>query len=226
MGNCQAIDGATLVIQHPCGRVDKLYWPVTASEIMRMNPGHHVALLITTTVFHPNNGNNKNNNNTSNSNSKSSSSNDNKNGNSNTVRVTRVKLLRPTDTLALGHAYRLISTQEAMKGMVAKKQAKMRKHGLKLEGQEVAVKDAERFSITSQKLDRDNQVYNILSFHRYVLSKISQRLPLLYDKEKQSQVLCLQGLPKKYKGQQELLEWHSWSSILALIGDQNWAKFS
>ncbi|KAJ0048551.1 hypothetical protein Pint_15388 [Pistacia integerrima] len=50
MGNCQAIDTATLVIQHPCGKVDKLYWPVNASEIMRMNPGHYVALLISTTL--------------------------------------------------------------------------------------------------------------------------------------------------------------------------------
>ncbi|GAY38922.1 hypothetical protein CUMW_040400 [Citrus unshiu] len=38
MGNCQAIDAATLAIQHPCGKVDKFYWPVSACEVMRMNP--------------------------------------------------------------------------------------------------------------------------------------------------------------------------------------------
>ncbi|KAL0421822.1 UNVERIFIED_CONTAM: hypothetical protein Slati_3205100 [Sesamum latifolium] len=51
MGNCQAIDSATLVIQHPNGKVDKLYSPVAAAEIMKMNPGHYVALLLTTTFY-------------------------------------------------------------------------------------------------------------------------------------------------------------------------------
>ncbi|GAB2289526.1 hypothetical protein Dimus_023837 [Dionaea muscipula] len=155
MGNCQAIDAATLVIQHPSGKVDKLYWPVTASEIMRMNPGLCVALLITTTVYHP----------TTTTNIKISTipkndsknyNNDNMTSNGSTVRVTRVKLLRPTDNLALGNVYRLISTQEVKKGMVAKKQAKMRKDGVKVEGTEVAVKDAERLARRSQ-LDSNKQ---------------------------------------------------------------------
>lgn len=50
MGNCQAIDTATLVIQYPSGKVDKLYWPVTASKVIKMNPGHYVALLMSTTL--------------------------------------------------------------------------------------------------------------------------------------------------------------------------------
>ncbi|KAL6997215.1 hypothetical protein U1Q18_007337 [Sarracenia purpurea var. burkii] len=113
MGNCQAIDNSTLAIQHPCGRVDKLYWPVTAAKVMKMNPGHHVALLLTitttttavtttatTTTHHHNN---------------------------NSVRVTRIKLLRPTDTLILGQVYRLVTTQDVMKGLWAKKHAKMKK---------------------------------------------------------------------------------------------------
>ncbi|KAG5522896.1 hypothetical protein RHGRI_034893 [Rhododendron griersonianum] len=50
MGNCQAIDNASLVIQHPCGRADKLYSPVSANEVMKMNPGHYVAQLLTTTA--------------------------------------------------------------------------------------------------------------------------------------------------------------------------------
>ncbi|CAM8929647.1 hypothetical protein QQ045_022061 [Rhodiola kirilowii] len=111
MGNCQAVDTASLVIQHPAGKSEKLFWPIPASQIMKSNPGHYVALLITTTTTTttttaavPGGGADKS-----------------------TVRITRVKLLRPADTLTLGHVYRLISTQEVMKGLVAKKQAKMMK---------------------------------------------------------------------------------------------------
>ncbi|XP_042049337.1 uncharacterized protein LOC121794980 [Salvia splendens] len=102
MGNCQAVDNATLVIQHPNGRVDKHFFPVSAAEIMKMNPGHYVALLLTTTLYSS------------------------KNNNSSTpLRVTRIKLLRHTDSLLLGHVYRLVTSQEVMKGLWAKKQAKM-----------------------------------------------------------------------------------------------------
>ncbi|XWS60686.1 hypothetical protein CRYUN_Cryun07bG0057400 [Craigia yunnanensis] len=110
MGNCQAIDAATLVVQHPCGKVDKFYWHVSASEIMRMNPGHYVALLISTTLYHSSN------------NDKCPASST--NNNVNPVRLTRIKLLRPTDTLVLGQVYRLITTHEVMKGLCAKKHAK------------------------------------------------------------------------------------------------------
>ncbi|XP_047972218.1 uncharacterized protein LOC125214993 [Salvia hispanica] len=116
MGNCQAIDSATLVIQHPNGRADKLYWPVSASEIMKMNPGHYVALLLTTTLYSSPAAAAKNN----------STSVDSKNT---PLRITRIKLLRPTDTLALGHVYRLVSSKEVMKGLWAKKQAKLKSEG-------------------------------------------------------------------------------------------------
>ncbi|KAL1564947.1 hypothetical protein AAHA92_07224 [Salvia divinorum] len=110
MGNCQAVDNATLVIQHPNGRVDKHYFPVSAAEIMKINPGHYVALLLTTTLY------------SSSAAAKQPSTAD----TSNTpLRVTRIKLLRPTDTLLLGHVYRLVTSQEVMKGLWAKKQAKM-----------------------------------------------------------------------------------------------------
>ncbi|KAG6401687.1 hypothetical protein SASPL_138551 [Salvia splendens] len=112
MGNCQAIDSATLVIQHPNGRVDKLYWPVSASEIMKMNPGHYVALLLTTTLY---------------SSPAAAAAAAAKNNSKNIpLRITRIKLLRPTDTLALGHVYRLVSSKEVMKGLWAKKQAKVK----------------------------------------------------------------------------------------------------
>ncbi|KAA3482934.1 Serine/threonine-protein kinase TAO3 [Gossypium australe] len=92
MGNCQAIDAAALVIQHPCGRIE--------SEVMRMNPGHYVSLIIPLPPSEDTNQDDK------------------------AVRFTRVKLLRPSDTLALGHAYRLVTSQGVMEVLKAKKYAK------------------------------------------------------------------------------------------------------
>jgi hypothetical protein len=88
MGNCQAVDAAVLVIQHPCGKIDRLYWPVTASEVMKTNPGHYVSLIIPLPP-QPQEQNHE----------------------QKIVRFTRVKLLRPNETLNLGHAYRLITNQ-------------------------------------------------------------------------------------------------------------------
>ncbi|KAK9669390.1 hypothetical protein RND81_13G126600 [Saponaria officinalis] len=148
MGNCQAIDAASLVIEHQNGKVDKMYLPISASQVMKMNPGHYVALLITTTVCH-----------TKTETTDSSNATD-KKGNSitgrNSVRITRVKLLRPVDTLALGHVYRLISTQEAMKGLVAKKQAKLRKNGIELANSE-GLQEAEKLVKKFQQ-DKKQQV--------------------------------------------------------------------
>lgn len=117
MGNCQATDAATLVLQHPCGKVERFYWPVSAREVMKMNPGHYVAMLISTTLYHQSKTRN---------NSKGVTGN-NTNA-TNPVRLTRIKLLRSTETLLLGHVYRLVTTQEVTKGLHAKKHAKMRKN--------------------------------------------------------------------------------------------------
>ncbi|KAL3578245.1 hypothetical protein D5086_019749 [Populus alba] len=89
MGNCQTIDAAALVIQHPSGKIERLYCPVSVSEVMRMNPGHYVSLIIPLPVS----GDQENQEHVK------------------TVQFTRVKLLRPSNTLALGHAYRLVTTQ-------------------------------------------------------------------------------------------------------------------
>ncbi|KAJ6765233.1 hypothetical protein OIU74_024002 [Salix koriyanagi] len=127
MGNCQAVDAATLVIQHPSGKVENFYWPVIASEVMKMNPGHSVALLLSTSLYPANN-----------------------NGecpaattttNSTPLRVTRIKLLRPTDTLVLGQVYRLITTPEVMKVLCAKKQARLKKNEPESEERPERVKD-------------------------------------------------------------------------------------
>ncbi|XVE54915.1 hypothetical protein DITRI_Ditri03aG0120400 [Diplodiscus trichospermus] len=147
MGNCQAIDAATMVVQHPSGKVDKFYWPVCASEIMRMNPGHYVALLISTTLYH-------------------SSNNDkcpeNSVSNVNPVRLTRIKLLRPTDTLVLGQVYRLITAQEVMKGLCAKKHAKMKKNQQELAGKPYE-KAVLRPEAVARRSEPDNE--NKLSKH-------------------------------------------------------------
>ncbi|XP_030531357.2 uncharacterized protein LOC115741529 [Rhodamnia argentea] len=136
MGNCQAIDAATLVIQHPCGKAEKLYWPVCAGEIMKMNPGHYVALLISTAVCPPPQPPHKN---AALAKEKcSAAAAPAAAADNNSVRVTRIKLLRPTDTLALGQVYRLITAKEVMKVLSAKKHAKMRKgqHDIKVEHEE------------------------------------------------------------------------------------------
>lgn len=61
---------------------------MTANEVMKANPNHCVAMIIT-----------------------SSLADGEKNAANGGVRVTRVKLLKPADTLILGHAYRLIDSQ-------------------------------------------------------------------------------------------------------------------
>ncbi|KAJ4973051.1 hypothetical protein NE237_006225 [Protea cynaroides] len=127
MGNCQAVDTATLVIQHPNGKVERLYWPVRASEVMRTNPGHYVALVLTFCLP------------TNSSDLKHKEHKEkklqehqqqhhiNNISNNNEVRITRVKVLRPTDTLVLGQSYRLVTSQEVMKGLWARKHAKSKK---------------------------------------------------------------------------------------------------
>ncbi|KAF3510154.1 hypothetical protein F2Q69_00005094 [Brassica cretica] len=82
MGNCQAVETATAVLERPDGKSERFYCTVSASEVIKSHPGHHVALLISSSV--PNGG---------------------------SLRVTRIKLLRPSDNLLLGHVYRLISSE-------------------------------------------------------------------------------------------------------------------
>ncbi|KAJ0986671.1 hypothetical protein J5N97_005027 [Dioscorea zingiberensis] len=52
------------------------------------------------------------------------------------VRLTRIKLLKPKDTLLLGHVYRLVSSQEVAKALRARKYEKM----IKKEQQEIRQK--------------------------------------------------------------------------------------
>lgn len=93
MGNCQAVDAAALVLQHPDGKIDRYYGPVSVAEIMRMYPGHYVSLIIPLPD----------------TNIPATGTDD--KTQTRVVRFTRVKLLRPTENLVLGHAYRLITSQ-------------------------------------------------------------------------------------------------------------------
>ncbi|XP_039804201.1 uncharacterized protein LOC120668527 isoform X2 [Panicum virgatum] len=102
MGNCQAAEAATVVLQHPGGRVERLYWATSAAEVMRANPGHYVALV----THRPGEEGGE------------------RRG---AARVTRVKLLKPRDTLALGQAYRLITVAEVTRALQAKKEEKTRR---------------------------------------------------------------------------------------------------
>ena len=81
MGNCQATDAARVTIQHPDSKVEHVFWPLNAGDVMAVYPGHYVAIIITS----PNP-------------STSSSS-----------LVKHLKLLKPDDTLQVGHVYRLVS---------------------------------------------------------------------------------------------------------------------
>ena len=110
MGNCQAIDAAALVIQHPDGKLERLYWPVSASEVMRTNPGHYVSLIIPLPMSPHDTTNDQ-------SRDRDRDQSLEEPPATKTVRFTRVKLLRPSETLTLGHAYRLITSQGINKSL-------------------------------------------------------------------------------------------------------------
>ncbi|CAF2051478.1 unnamed protein product [Brassica rapa] len=114
MGNCQTINAAALVLQHPGGKIDRYYSSISVSEIMSMYPGHYVCLIIPLTEEEEKN-------------IPATVKRDEKKHKKG-VRFTRVQLLRPTESLALGHAYRLITSQEVMKVLREKKCAKTKKH--------------------------------------------------------------------------------------------------
>ncbi|XP_006659403.1 uncharacterized protein LOC102706958 [Oryza brachyantha] len=122
MGNCQAAEVAAVVIQHPGGKVERLYWPATAADVMRSNPGHYVALVLLRV-----------------SSSSSSSSSGGGGGkvehsaaavvdeSGGAAKITRIKLLKPKETLLLGQVYRLVTSQEVTKALQARRQEKMRR---------------------------------------------------------------------------------------------------
>ncbi|KAL8532616.1 hypothetical protein ACS0TY_008992 [Phlomoides rotata] len=135
MGNCQAVDAAALVVQHPSGKQERMYWPITASEVMKMNPGHYVTLIIPLPV----------------SGDGQENSDDKK-----TVKYTRVKLLRPSDTLVLGRAYRLVTNQEVMKVIEAKKHATTKRNQSE-SGENVMINSEKEITSSESALEKNNQ---------------------------------------------------------------------
>ncbi|KAJ3673947.1 hypothetical protein LUZ60_005939 [Juncus effusus] len=119
MGNCQAAEAATVVIQHPDGKIERVYWSVSASHVMASNPGHYVAVIITSP--HPSN--------------KSSTGEasrrtaggqpSRKTTGGGRPAVKHLKLLRPDDTLLMGHVYRLVSFEEVVRKFETKRHAKL-----------------------------------------------------------------------------------------------------
>ncbi|KAG6472774.1 uncharacterized protein LOC122028542 isoform X1 [Zingiber officinale] len=105
MGNCQASEVAMVVIQHPGGKVERLYWPTSAADVMKSNPGYCVA-LVTHSVSEQ------------------------KQDGGGIVRFTRVRLLKPKDMLLLGQVYRLITSQEVTQAVMQRKHDKLRKNQL------------------------------------------------------------------------------------------------
>ncbi|KAF2294736.1 hypothetical protein GH714_015819 [Hevea brasiliensis] len=99
MGNCQAAEAATVVIQHPGNKIERIYWSVSAHEIMNSNPGHYVALVVTSRTMRTENG----------------------------LPLKQLKLLRPDDTLLIGQVYRLISFEDVLKEFASKKCVKLGK---------------------------------------------------------------------------------------------------
>ncbi|CAK7339743.1 unnamed protein product [Dovyalis caffra] len=99
MGNCQAAEAATVVIQHPGNKIERIYWSVSAHEIMTSNPGHYVALIVSSPTMRTENG----------------------------LPLKQLKLLRPDDTLLIGHVYRLVSFEDVLKEFDAKKCVKLGK---------------------------------------------------------------------------------------------------
>ncbi|PRQ48227.1 hypothetical protein RchiOBHm_Chr2g0108341 [Rosa chinensis] len=98
MGNCQAAEAATVIIHHPANnKVERIYWSVSAHEIMTSNPGNYVALVVTSPTLKAENG----------------------------APVKQLKLLRPDDTLLIGQVYRLISFEDVLKEFAAKKSVKL-----------------------------------------------------------------------------------------------------
>ncbi|XP_004974710.1 uncharacterized protein LOC101762765 [Setaria italica] len=115
MGNCQAAEAAAVVIQHPGGKVERLYGPATAGEVMRSNPGHYVALVVLRVAG------------VGGAKPDPLSAGAAAAAGGGVTKITKVKLLKPKDALLLGQVYRLITSQEVAKAIQARRQDKTRR---------------------------------------------------------------------------------------------------
>ncbi|KAK8933389.1 hypothetical protein KSP39_PZI015276 [Platanthera zijinensis] len=101
MGNCQAAEAATVLIQHPGGRLERIYWSLSAGQVMASHPGHYVAVIISSQPPSPNLAAGAE------------------------APVKHLKLLRPVDTLHIGHVYRLVSFEDVLKDFASKKHLRL-----------------------------------------------------------------------------------------------------
>ncbi|KAL0721572.1 hypothetical protein Bca4012_036171 [Brassica carinata] len=125
MGNCQAAEAATVMIHHPAeNKVERIYRSVTASDVMKSNPGHYVAVVVISPTLR---------------NEKGSP-------------LKQLKLLRPDDTLLIGHVYRLVSFEEVLNEFATKKCVKLGK--LLKEGGGLELKSKKKKH--RKKTDQDN----------------------------------------------------------------------
>ncbi|KAG7535650.1 hypothetical protein ISN45_Aa08g030570 [Arabidopsis thaliana x Arabidopsis arenosa] len=126
MGNCQAAEAATVLIHHPAeNKVERIYWSVTASDVMKSNPGHYVAVVVTSPTM---------------KNEKGSP-------------LKQLKLLRPDDTLLIGHVYRLVSFEEVLNEFATKKCVKLGK--LLKEGGGLDLTKKKTKKLRKKKLDQE-----------------------------------------------------------------------
>ncbi|KAF0914236.1 hypothetical protein E2562_027806 [Oryza meyeriana var. granulata] len=108
MGNCQAAEVATVLIQHPGGgRTERAYWAMSAGAVMAANPGHYVAAVITSPPA---------------AGASSGAA---------AAPVKHLKLLRPDDTLLLGRVYRLVSFEEVLREFASKRHVKLSRATIK-----------------------------------------------------------------------------------------------
>lgn len=122
MGNCQAAEAATVVIQHPGGgRTELAYWALPAGEVMSANPGHYVAAVITAPA-------------TTGASVAGGAA----------PAVKHLKLLRPDDTLLLGRVYRLVSFEEVLREFATKRHVKLSRVMVKAKEEEPAAAAAKK----------------------------------------------------------------------------------
>ncbi|XP_062213529.1 uncharacterized protein LOC133914441 [Phragmites australis] len=122
MGNCQAAEAATVLIQHPGGgRTERAYWALSAGAVMAANPGHYVAAVIASSTPAPAAG---------------------ASSGAIAAPVKHLKLLRPDDTLLLGRVYRLVSFEEVLREFASKRHARLSRVTIKAKEEDEEVKPA------------------------------------------------------------------------------------
>ncbi|KAJ8769345.1 hypothetical protein K2173_002549 [Erythroxylum novogranatense] len=141
MGNCQAAEAATVVIQHPGNKIERIYWSVSAHEIMNSNPGHYVALVVTSPTMRTENG----------------------------MPLKQLKLLRPDDTLLIGQFYRLVSFEDVLKEFNEKKCAKLGKMLKNSEGHGTEMKRKDSVRPDSSPVDKPENNQNSIEEERELL---------------------------------------------------------